>query len=238
MNGQYTPEGIFARALARKVRDSETPVDVLARSAGIAPNDFHHFLNGRRLPTLQQLNMINEACGRRGRGLPPQQYALAELWKAAYAEQSTMGTGFEARTGLEPPAEHPPREFPAMPHEDSTARTTAGSGRVPSARTWSTIPPPGPARVTTVPEFIKALRDVYIWAGAPSYRRVAATSGNLVARSTISDLFHEKNSNKLPRFDLVMDILTTFGVADVETWHMVWSQLKGGRPYGRDLARR
>lgn len=238
MNGQYTPEGAFARALARKVRDTEMPVDVLARSAGIAPNDFQHFLNGRRLPTLQQLNMINEACGRRGPGLPPHQYALAELWKAAYAEQSAMGVGFEAPADLQPPAESPPREFPAIPHEDFTARNTTGSGRVPSPRTWSTILPPGPGRVTTVPEFIKALRDVYIWAGAPSYREVAATSGNLVARSTISDLFHEKNRDKLPRFVLVMDILTTLGVTDVEAWHMVWSKLRGGRPYGRDLARR
>jgi hypothetical protein len=85
---------------------------------------------------------------------------------------------------------------------------------------------PDPARVTTAAEMGAALRAYRAWAGDPSFRTMAAASGQKAAASTICVAM---GRDELPRLEVVIAVIAGCGGSQEELrrWATAWRRLRG-----------
>lgn len=83
---------------------------------------------------------------------------------------------------------------------------------------------PDPGLVGSVPEYVRELRKLKLWAGNPSLERLRRLTG--FPRSTLSDALNPKRST-LPAIDLVRALVEACGRTDreAETWLTAWRRV-------------
>lgn len=83
---------------------------------------------------------------------------------------------------------------------------------------------PDPLTAAAVPEFLEALANLRIWAGAPSYRDLSRRcAGGLPRHSTFVSML---TGDTLPRLDLVLVYVDALGLsADRDQWTAAWRRL-------------
>lgn len=83
---------------------------------------------------------------------------------------------------------------------------------------------PDPDVVTSVPEFLKAMRRYLVWAGNPSFRTLAQRCRHRVSESTF---YAALNGSALPRFPVVHDFIGACGATDEywERFELAWRRL-------------
>lgn len=83
---------------------------------------------------------------------------------------------------------------------------------------------PTPGEEADIGVFVRALRDVKVWAGNPSLEVLRRRTG--VATSTLSDAF-KMNRRRLPSIDIVRAVLAACGAAPAEItqWDQAWRSL-------------
>ena len=79
---------------------------------------------------------------------------------------------------------------------------------VSDAEGWGDLKP-DPLDAHTPQELVAALRRYREWAGAPSFRQMAARAGQKVAHTTMHTAL--KSSDRLPKFDVLMAIVVGCG---------------------------
>lgn len=84
---------------------------------------------------------------------------------------------------------------------------------------------PDPLTATTAAEFVARLRLLKVWAGDPSYERLARASG--VPRSTLIDALGARRE-RLPSLDVVRQFVLVCGVDDegLSRWETAWRRLR------------
>lgn len=84
---------------------------------------------------------------------------------------------------------------------------------------------PNPCAATTVAEFIEALWKYKAWSGDPSWRRMAARTGQAVVHST---MYAAMNGDALPKFDVVRAIIIgcNGGDDDLESYTRAWRRIQ------------
>ncbi|MGW6504518.1 ATP-binding protein [Nonomuraea angiospora] len=99
---------------------------------------------------------------------------------------------------------------------------------------------PDPGAAATVQEFVAQLRLLKVWAGSPSFERLARACG--VPRSTLVDALSPRR-RQLPRLDVVRPFVLACGAdeAALARWESAWrwlqADLDGARAFdGQDLA--
>jgi hypothetical protein len=92
---------------------------------------------------------------------------------------------------------------------------------------------PDPLSVGSVADLILTLRDYRVWAGDPSFRMMAARSGQLASASAICTALGEDalTSEVLPRLPVIMAVVAGCGgdQEDQEAWATAWRLLRLGR---------
>jgi hypothetical protein len=84
---------------------------------------------------------------------------------------------------------------------------------------------PDPRRAGTAAEFVAQLRLLKVWAGSPSYERLARASG--IPRSTLIDALGARRE-RLPALDVVRRFVLACGVDDkvLSRWEAAWRRLR------------
>src|SRR5262245_55236504 len=84
---------------------------------------------------------------------------------------------------------------------------------------------PDPQRAGTAAEFVAQLRLLKVWAGSPSYERLARTSG--IPRSTLVDALGTRRE-RLPGLNVVRRFVLACGVDDevLYRWEAAWRRLR------------
>lgn len=87
---------------------------------------------------------------------------------------------------------------------------------------------PDPLDADTPKALASALRDYWIWAGRPSYRKLAQRAGGKPAASTICTML---GSSSLPTFDCMLAFLTACGATeeDRRSFATAWRRLSFSR---------
>jgi hypothetical protein len=90
---------------------------------------------------------------------------------------------------------------------------------------------PDPLRADAPKAFVSALRDYWIWAGQPSYRKLAQRAGGTPAASTICTML---SSSSLPTFDCMLAFLTACGATDeyCRSFATAWRRISFSRGDG------
>jgi len=93
---------------------------------------------------------------------------------------------------------------------------------------------PNPCAATTVAEFIEALWKYKAWSGDPSWRRMAARTGQAVVHST---MYAAMNGDTLPKLDVVRAIIIGCGGGedDLTVFVTAWRRIATAarRPHHR-----
>lgn len=91
------------------------------------------------------------------------------------------------------------------------------------------------ANVTTIPQFLQALRQLRIMAGNPPLTELNRRSGGFLPPSTVSGAL---TRDRLPRLELVMAYVRACGADDRQAaqWEALWARMKAGDVPGTDPA--
>jgi hypothetical protein len=87
---------------------------------------------------------------------------------------------------------------------------------------------PSPAAAHDMPDFVHTLRLLKVWAGDPSFDRLARRSG--IPRSTLADAV-STSRQQMPHIDVVRAFVSACGVESdgVEEWLDAWRRVQSSR---------
>jgi DNA-binding CsgD family transcriptional regulator len=105
--------------------------------------------------------------------------------------------------------------------------TRAAEPAVPSERAshvLAAMPKPDPLTARTLSELEDRLRSLWVWAGCPSSRQLAAHSGGAFSHATVNKLIHEKPKRPPLRLDYLLGFARACGVSQAEqrSWATAW----------------
>ena len=90
---------------------------------------------------------------------------------------------------------------------------------------------PDPLTAASLPELEGLVRELWVWAGRPSGRRLAADSGGSFSHATISKLIYDQPGKPKLRLEYLIGFVRACGLGEEEEkrWATAWRRLSAGQ---------